>query len=148
MAKTPLELRLAYQKKMKAWRKEKRSQKNKFNAQLVKDSAGRSVHSLLEMSVGKLYELRERAGEIKILARQDKITFEWNGVKIIAYIPDFKLQDLRTGEIFWGEAKGFKDALWSVKAACWRAAGPGRLEMWEGDAARPVFTGNIIPLSP
>jgi hypothetical protein len=148
VAKTLLEMRLAYQKKMREKRKESRKKKNKFNAQLVRDSSGRSIHSLLEMSVGKLYELRERAGEIKILGRQDKHTFHWNGVKIISYIPDFKLQDLRTGEIFWGEAKGFKDALWSVKEACWRAAGPGRLEMWEGDAARPVFTGNIIPKGP
>ncbi len=139
-------MRLEYQARMRAERKANRKKKkNKFNAQLVRDSKGRSIHSLLEMSVAAILELRERAGEIKILARQDKITFTWNGVKIIAYIPDFKLQDLRSGEIYWAEAKGFKDALWSVKEACWRAAGPGRLEMWEGDAARPFCAGNILP---
>lgn len=132
--------------KNKVKRKQKKERKNKFNAQLVKDSSGRSIHSLLEMSVDKLYQLRERAGELKILARQDKITFYWNGVKIISYIPDFKLQDLHTGEIFWGEAKGMKDALWAVKEACWRASGPGRLEMWEGSAQRPIPTGNILPV--
>lgn len=128
----------------KARKEARKTKRNKFNAQLVKDSKGRTVHSLLEASVAKLYEWRERAGELKILSRQDRQEFHWNGEKIIAYIVDFKLQDLRTGEVFWGEAKGFKDALWAVKVACWRAAGPGRLEMWEGTAERPKRMPDIL----
>ncbi len=143
MAKTPLEIRLIYQKKMREWRKgEKR--KNKYNARQARVK-GISFHSELEASVDGILRMREAAGEIKILQRQDKITFYWNGVKIISYMPDFKCQLLATGEIFHVEAKGYRDALWSVKEACWRAAGPGRLEMWEGDAEKPIFTGNIIP---
>ncbi len=146
MAKTPLAIRLAYQKKMREWRRGEKK-KNKFNAKSTRVK-GVGFHSELEASVDGLLRQRVAAGEILILQRQDKITFHWNGVKIISYMPDFKCQLLSTGEVFWVEAKGFKDALWSVKEACWRAAGPGRLEMWEGDAARPVFTGNIIPKGP
>lgn len=143
MGKTPLEIRLTYQKKMRELRKGEKK-KNKFNAKMARVK-GVGFHSELEASVDGILRQRVAAGEIILLQRQDKITFYWNGVKIISYIPDFKCQLVATGEVFWVEAKGFKDALWSVKEACWRAAGPGRLEMWEGDARRPIFTGNIIP---
>ena len=143
MAKTPLEIRLAYAEKMRELKRSLKK-KNKFNAKIARVK-GIGFHSELEASVDGVLRRRVAAGEIFILQRQDKITFYWNGVKIISYIPDFKCQMVITGEVFWVEAKGFKDALWSVKEACWRASGPGRLEMWEGDAACPIFTGNIFP---
>lgn len=142
--KSHLQMRLDYQAKMRALRKGARK-KNKFNAKRAIGGDGRGRHSELETSVAGLYRQRAAAGELIVLKEQDKLEFYMLGVRVIAYIVDFKLQDCRTGEVFYGEAKGFRDAIWSVKEALWRACGPGRLEMWEGHASAPKLTEIIKP---
>lgn len=103
---------------------------------------GFSHRSQLEISVCQMLQLRERAGEIKIMQHEDHVYLT---LARIGYIPDFRCQYLGTGETFWVEAKGFPNDRWPMKKKLWKFYGPGPLEIWRGSAARPFLDETIIP---
>lgn len=113
----------------------------KFGNTLVSTS-GRSFGSKLETAVFQVIKFRERANEIRFLQQQDRIALT---AAEIAYIPDFKCEDLKTGEIFWIEAKGFETPEWRIKRRLWQHYGPGKLEIWMGDWRKPFLKETIIP---
>lgn len=127
-----------------SWRRfPKRSgQEAKYGNKGGQCSRGHSHRSALEISVCELLLLRERAGELKLLQCEDHVYLT---LARIGYVPDFKVQDCKTGEVFWVEAKGFANDRWPMKKKLWRYYGPGRLEIWMGTASRPVLTETIVP---
>jgi hypothetical protein len=105
---------------------------HKYNATKV-ETDGHSFSSKLEAALYQHLRLREKAGEIKILQTQDHVYLT---DARIAYIPDFKCEDLSTGEIYWVEAKGFESDRWPTIKKLWKHYGPGRLEIWKGTYLR------------
>lgn len=102
---------------------------------------GHSHRSKLESSVCQILQFRVAAGEIDILQIEDHVLLSgW-----YTYVPDFKCRDLKTGEIFWVEAKGFADNRWPSTKKGWRHAGPGKLEIWGGEHGRPLLLETIVP---
>ena len=113
--------------------------KGRSNA-IRSESDGYSFQSGLERAVYEVLKLRVLANEIEIVQVQAQVDFapEGSGVKIV-YKPDFKLKDLKSGEIFYAEAKGHVTDAWSLKKRLWKIAGPGRLEIWMGTKHRPFL---------
>src|SRR5271165_2940629 len=72
---------------------------------------GHSHASKLETAVCQMIQLREKAGEIKLVQIQCKVYLTRAN---LGYIPDFKCVD-NTGQIQFWEAKGFEDQLWPWK---------------------------------
>ena len=104
---------------------------------------GFSHRSQLELSVCHLIAQREKAGELKHLKHECHVSLSDAGIKSI---PDFKCLDLKTGEEFYIEAKGFANDRWPIVKKLWAAYGPGKLEVWQGTAARPKLTETIVPV--
>jgi hypothetical protein len=98
--------------------------------------------SKLEAAVYQLLHFRSKAGELEIVQTQDHIYL--TRARIL-YIPDFKCRDLKTGEFFWVEAKGYANDRWPTKKKLWKFYGPGVLEIWQGSHLRPVLTETIVP---
>lgn len=95
------------------------------------EHAGYSFASKGEAALFDFLKLRERAGEIKVLQNQDHVYLT---EARILYIPDFKCQDLISGEVFWAEFKGFSDKKWPIKRRLWLAGyGPGKLEIYKAN---------------
>lgn len=115
--------------------------KNKYNA-TKQELDGYNFASKLEASTYTLLKARQNAGEIQILQCQDHIYLT---DAEIHYIPDFKCLDMKTGETFWVESKGFESPLWPTKKKLWKFYGPGKLEVWKGHHARPYLDEVIIP---
>jgi hypothetical protein len=88
---------------------------------------------------------RQAAGELQILKLQDHIKLTKAS---IGYIPDFKCLDLKTGETFHVEAKGFETERWLMIYKLLHFYGPGKLEIWKGDWKRPFLKETIIPPLP
>lgn len=102
---------------------------------------GHSHRSKLEGAVCQILQLREKAGEIKVLQVEDHILISgW-----YRYVPDFRCELVATGEVFWVEAKGFANDRWPSTRRGWKHAGPGKLEVWKGDYKKPVLDEVIIP---
>jgi hypothetical protein len=116
--------------------------KEKHGNRRGKCSLGHSHRSQLEISVCALLLLRQKAGELELLKAEDHLLLSDARIK---YIADFKCLDVRTGETFWVEAKGFANDRWPIVKKLWAAYGPGALEIWQGTAARPVLTETIVP---
>ena len=104
---------------------------------------GFSHRSRLEFAVCFMTWLQERAGELKHLAHEESVRLGAAGYRCI---PDFKLQDAKTGEIFYREAKGYANPRWPTTQKQWAAYGPGRLEVWKGTHNRPLLEKVIVPL--
>lgn len=138
-----------YKQKIKELiKKNKIASQNKYKAVISKDESG-SYRSGLERSTHGIIKIRERAEGIKLLNREYPVDFIFNGVKILRYIVDYRCQ-YEDGEIFFIEAKGFagmNGADWKIKQNLWLAAGPAKLEIYTGTAARPERTKIIIPIS-
>lgn len=103
---------------------------------------GHSHRSQLESSVCQILQLREKAGEIRIIQVEDHIYLT---LARIGYIPDFKCQYTKNEEYFWVEAKGYANDRWPMKKKLWRFYGPGALEIWMGKAKGPKLVETIIP---
>lgn len=103
---------------------------------------GHSHRSKLESAVCQIIQLREKAGELKLLQVEDHIYLT---LARIGYIPDFKCQYVATGEIFWVEAKGFPNDRWPMKKKLWKFYGPGILEIWMGSHTKPYLAETVIP---
>ena len=103
---------------------------------------GYSFGSMLEGMVYLILKDRARKGEIEILQLQDHV---YLSDAEIEYIPDFKCRDLKTGEEFWVEAKGYANEKWPIKKKLWRYYGPGKLEIWMGTHDSPYLKEVIVP---
>ena len=104
---------------------------------------GYSFASKLEASVYGLLKLRALAREIEIIQHQVKVFLS---EAEIVYIPDFKCRYLRTGEVFFVEAKGFETADWKIKKKLWSKYGPAPLHVWSGTCHRPALQEILIPI--
>jgi hypothetical protein len=90
-------------------------------------------------------KLRVLAREIEIIKHQFKVFLS---EAEIVYIPDFKCRILRTGEVFFVEAKGFETADWKIKKKLWSKYGPAPLHVWSGTCYRPALQEILIPSPP
>lgn len=115
--------------------------RGKYGAKKV-DLDGRRFDSKLEASVYQLLKLRERAGEITDLRCQVQVLLTKASIILK---PDFAFTDVKTGAPMYAEAKGFETAEWRLKLRLWRHYGPAPLEVWKGNAARPVLDEIVIP---
>lgn len=124
----------------------------KFGNKKRKGLDGYDYHSQLEAAVADILFFREKAGEVRVLKRQQHIhyyaTSADDAVKIGEFWPDFTVLDLALKEIYWIEAKGYEQDTWAWKRNCWNAGGPGRLEIWKGDHRKPKLHRTIVPLRP
>lgn len=143
MGKTPLEIRLAYQKKMRELRKQARVKTNKYNATILQDGKGQRKGSQLELSVLALYRLMERKGEISDLRHQVQTYFT---EAAIGWRLDMSF--MRDGVQWYGEAKGVETEGYLIKKKLWRVYGLGPLEIWQGNAQRPFISERIFPKKP
>ena len=98
--------------------------------------------SKLESSVCQMIQLREKAGELKLIQVQAKVYLTRAR---IGYIPDFLCTDLRTGGDLFVEAKGWPNDTWPIKKKLWKYYGPAPLEIWTGSHLRPVLDEVIVP---
>lgn len=101
---------------------------------------GHSHRSKLEGAVCNIIWFREKAGELYLLQVEDHIKLSgW-----YLYIADFKCRNVKTGEIFWIESKGYADHRWPSTKKGWKYAGPGILEVWGGTWRRPTLLETIV----
>lgn len=115
--------------------------KSKYKNNRVQQ-AGYSFASQFECAVFNFLMLREKAGEIKDIQCQDHV-YLTNAR--ICYIPDFKFIDLITKDFVWAEAKGFETDVWKIKKRLWEHYGPGRLEIYKGNAKKVILKEVINP---
>ena len=118
--------------------------KKKYGNHEVTDlcSYGFSHRSKLERAVCDQIADLEKAGELRHLAHEDTQYLSRARYK---YIPDFKVESLKTGEIYWIEAKGKGDHRWPTTKRMWRFYGPGRLEIYTGKWQSPALIQTIVP---
>jgi hypothetical protein len=123
------------------WPKPKRQERMK-GYQKTADGYG----SKLEAAVGRLLELRERAGEIRNIKRQVSLVLQ-DGPREekITWKVDFSFEDAKTGETCYAEAKGFETEVYRLKLKLFRAKPHGRCEIWKGTYARPRLEEIIEP---
>jgi len=91
--------------------------KNKFNAKKTQYN-GRYYDSVLEANYAEKLDWLIKAGEVKEVVPQYKISLDVNGVHIANYYMDFKVV-LSDGRIEMHEVKGFETPVWRMK---WRLA--------------------------
>ncbi len=103
---------------------------------------GFSHRSKLERALCDRLAWEEKAGVTKHLAHEDTIYLTRARYRCI---PDFKVQNVKTGEVFWREAKGYADKRWPTTKKLWRHYGPGRLEVWAGAWRSPLLVETIVP---
>lgn len=90
----------------------------------------------------QIIQLREKAGELKLLKIQDHLYLTRAR---IGYIPDFKCQH-QSGRIIHIEAKGYANDRWPIIKQLWPYYGPNALEIWMGNYRNPQLSEIIIPL--
>jgi hypothetical protein len=93
------------------------SKRNKYNSKRTKYN-DRYYDSALEAAYAEQLDWRIKAGEIKEVIPQYKISLDVNGVHIANYYMDFKVV-LLDGRIEMHEVKGMETPLWRMK---WRLA--------------------------
>ena len=76
---------------------------------------GHSHRSKLEGAVCQILQFRAKAGELEIIQIEDHVLISgW-----YLYVADFKCRDLKTGETFWVEAKGYASDRWPSTIKGW-----------------------------
>ena len=115
---------------------------NKYGNKRTKCSKGHNHRSQLEASVCALITLREKAGELKLIKTEQHLYLTEARIK---YIADFTCGDVKSGEVFYIEAKGYASQRWPMIVKLWRKFGLGKLEIWKGTAARPKLAEIIVP---
>ncbi len=134
---------------------------NKFNAVRSKGLDGYNYASKLEASTANLLYNQERAGVLKVTARQVKFNFFVDSnnvlfcsnkpkvkgcVKILGYIPDFEVLDTHTNETYYVEAKGSCNTQdWRRKRNLWSAAAEHKLAVYSGSYKLPFLVETIHP---
>lgn len=114
---------------------------HKYRAKRV-NYDGQNFASKLEASVYQLLKLREKAGEIEILASQETVYLT---AARIAYKPDFTIRDKVTDLLVYVEAKGLSTPVWAIKKRLWEHYGAANLEIWKGKYNRPYLDEVIVP---
>lgn len=118
-----------------------RSNKRKMGNDLATCPVNHSHRSKLEASVCATLYLRKRAGEFKeILIEQTVYLTEAR----IPYVVDFCCET-PGGQLVYVEAKGFETASWRTKLKLWASYGPAPLEIWKGNAYRPMLHKIVKP---
>lgn len=117
-------------------------QTKKMGNQFSVCAKGHSHRSKLESSVCQILQLRERAGEIKILQVEDHVYLT---LAKISYVVDWRCEYVKSKEIFWVEAKGYGNDRWPMKKKLWKHYGPGALEIWMGSHEKPYLAETIVP---
>ena len=87
--------------------------KNKYGAK-KKEFNGRLYMSKGEAGYASILELRKKAGEIKEIIPQFRVSLDVNGYHICNYIVDFKLVMADDSEELH-EYKGFETDIWRMK---------------------------------
>ena len=104
-------------------------------------SKNHSHRSKLERALCERLTLLEKAGEIEMLGVEDTVLLGgW-----FKYVADFKLRDVKTGQIYWAEAKGYETDRWPSVKKGWRFCGPGLLEIYKGNELSLKLVEVIIP---
>ncbi len=111
--------------------------------------------SKLENAVHDILLLRQRAGEIRDIKRQQAVILQ-DGPKEqrISWKVDFSFEELSMSDIGLGvyektwrtvycEAKGIATADFLLKLKLWRKKRPYPLEIWKGDYRRPKLVERI-----
>lgn len=112
---------------------------------------GISFSSKLEAAVYQILKFREAAREIEIIQVQAHCLIcgvpghDCDHKLKIEYIADFKVRDVKTGEIILIEAKGFANERWPMKLRLYRHYGPHKLEIWMGNHRKPFLKEIVIP---
>lgn len=114
---------------------------HKYRASRI-SHAGYSFASRLEASVFDMIKMMELAGEIKFLRSQVHVPL--TEAKIV-YIVDFLVEDIKTGQEIYYEAKGFETPEWKIKKRLWKHYGPGPLLIYGGSYKNPRFIDEVIP---
>lgn len=115
--------------------------KNKYRAQ-----RHNGFPSKLEASVYNILLLRERAGEIAEIKRQQTVVLQDGSSKErICWKVDFSAVDKETENIFYIEAKGVETEAYRIKLKLYRKNIPTRLEIWKGSYKGPVLAEVINP---
>ncbi len=104
---------------------------------------GFSHRSKLELAVCEMLWLHEKAGEWEHLGHEVCIYLTLARHK---YVADFHARDLKTGQDFYLEAKGFANARWPTTVKLYRFYGPAPLHVWKGTWKRPVLVEVITPV--
>lgn len=114
----------------------------KYGAERVELPSGESFPSKLEAAVYEILRLRERAGEISEIKRQDSVSLGFG----LRWKVDFSFTVNATGARQWAEAKGVWDRQAKRNLKMWDAgAGPGPLEIWQGSYRAPKLVETVTP---
>lgn len=119
-----------------------RRNKNKFNAQPTKCSRGHNHRSQLECSVCETQKCMEMGGIRRLIQTEKKL---YLGPARIGYILDFLCEELSDQARVGMEAKGLEGPRWKIIKKLWRVHGEFPLEIWKGNARRPVLVETIVP---
>lgn len=98
------------------------------------DSIGEADHYIV-------LEYMEKAGDVVILGRQEKIYL--SDAKIL-YKPDFTIYDIKKNETYWIDYKGATTQSFQLKKRLWKSNGPGRLTLVNGRGFRFNISEEII----
>lgn len=101
---------------------------------------GITFPSKFEAAVYSILKILENSGAIKILELQPIIRL--TKAKIM-FKPDFKVQNLKTKEIYYVEPKGMETATFKIKKKLWAHYGPAKLEIWKGTHVRPYLDETV-----
>jgi hypothetical protein len=123
----------------------KRKSNSKLSNISCRGADGRTYHSGLEAAVNNLLLLRERAGELRIIKRQERVPLIVNGVKVCTWVPDFTVEMIAEAEERLIEAKGFTTQLFLLKKKIYMATGTRKVEMWGGSARAPKLMEILVP---
>lgn len=122
---------------------------HKYGARKTRCNRNEEHPSALEASVCNLLQLRERAKEIrdlKWIAPVDLFYTVAGKEKRVRWKVDFSFIENRSDTKMWAEAKGPENYDYKRKKELWEdGAGPGPLEIWKGDHARPRIVQIIVP---
>ncbi len=108
----------------------------------VDTRSGRSFSSKGEARLFDYLQWLEKAGEIEIIQTQANVHL--TDARIL-YVPDFKLKNLKTEEIFYAEFKGFETTDWRIKRRLWKSYGPGKLDIYNARGSSVALVETIIP---
>lgn len=126
----------------------KKPKAHKYRAQKTL-IGGHEFPSKLEASVYSILLLRERAGEVTDIKRQQAVRLKEKcsmcGAGPVVWKVDFSAINSKTGELFFVEAKGEETGDYIKRKKLWKADPPYRLEIWKGSWRNPVLTEVIEP---